>query len=71
MAKWSRKWLQIENFGLLVTLFGQALCALALTCYSMACAHFWSRSNLHASKSKQAFHHLAHQPNQHQSSDIH
>ena len=35
LAKRTRKWMQVENLGLLATPFGQALRALALNC-----AHF-------------------------------
>ena len=42
--------MQVENLGLLVTPFGQALRALELTCDDLC--SLWSRSNLHASQSK-------------------
>ena len=42
--------MQAENLGLLATLFGQALHALALTCDGLR--SLCSRSNLHASQSK-------------------
>ena len=50
LARRSRKYTQVENLGLLVTPFGQALRALALTCDDLR--SLWSRSNLHASQGK-------------------
>ena len=50
LAKRSRNWTQVDNLGLLATPFGQALRALALTCDDLR--SLWSRSNLHASRSK-------------------
>jgi len=54
LAKRTGKESQVETLGLLVILFGQALCAPALTCDDLR--SLWSRSNLHAS-----FHGLANQ----------
>ena len=42
--------MQVENLGLLVTPFGLALRALALTCDDLR--SLWSRSNLHEIQSK-------------------
>ena len=50
LAKRSRKWRQVDNLSLLANPFGQGLRALALTCDDLR--SFWSRSNLHASRSK-------------------
>ena len=50
LVKRTRKQSQVENLGLLATLFGQVLRALALTCDDLR--SLWSRSNLHASQCK-------------------
>ena len=41
LAKRIRKYAQVEDLGLLATLFGQALCALGLTCDDLR--SLWSR----------------------------
>ena len=50
LAKRRRKLTQVEDLGQLATSFGQGLRALALTCDDLP--SLWSRSNLHASRSK-------------------
>ena len=68
LAKRSRKYTQVENFGLLATSFGQALRALALTCDDFPT--IWSRSNLHASQSK-FISVWPPNPSQHKLNDVH
>ena len=58
LTKWTHKEPQGENLGLIVTPFGQALCALVLICSNLRA--LWLRSNLHASQSK--YHRLATKP---------